>query len=267
VIAEEQLPERFRKIIDEEVENFDKPKTIIDARKIPATTDIPLDDPNTWIRIPDVICVYVDMKDSTKLSAGNTDSVLAGAYQLFTGTVVRLFDEFDAPYIDVRGDGAFALFDRDQTHRALAAAVTAKTFVHEEFIPALANRCDEKVGSHVGIDRRQLLVKRIGFRRHAGRTDRQNEVWAGRTVNMAAKLASRSADNEILVSGRYHKTITSEKALRSCGCPIGEKVDLWTKVDVSEDERFDFKTAYSLKSNWCPTHGREFCESLLRADS
>ena len=57
---------------------------------------------------------FVDMKGSTQLSATNHEKSTAGAYQLFTGTAVRLFDAFDAPYINVRGDGVFALFDQDR---------------------------------------------------------------------------------------------------------------------------------------------------------
>jgi len=271
VLGEQQLPERFRNIIDEEQRIFERPRRISPARKIPDTTSIPLDDPTAWVKVPDVICVFIDMMNSTKLSADTAEHAVAGAYRLFTGTVVRLLDEFDAPYIDVRGDGAFALFNRDQTHRALAAAVTAKTFIDEEFVPSVRNHLDADVGSHIGIDQRLLYVRKIGFRRYGGRTDRQNEVWAGRTVNMAAKLASKSLHNQVLVSERFYRNLSNEKPLKSCGCEsgryTGNKTDLWTKVDLSEDKRFDFKTAYLLRSSWCRNHGREFCESMLRADS
>jgi class 3 adenylate cyclase len=136
------------------------------------------------------------MMGSTKLSAEAHDNSTAGAYQLFTGTAVRLFSEFEAPYIDVRGDGVFALFNSDQPYRALAAAVTFKTFAREEFTPRIKEKTEQAVGSHLGIDQKTVLVRKLGLKRHAERTDRQNEVWAGKPVNMAAKLASISEDND-----------------------------------------------------------------------
>ena len=68
------------------------------------------------------------MLGSTQFSASTHENATAGAYQLFTGTAVAIFDSFEASYIDVKGDGVFALFNGDQPYRALAAAVTFKTF-------------------------------------------------------------------------------------------------------------------------------------------
>ena len=213
-----------------------------------------------------MICVFVDMTNSTALSAATHDRRTAGAYQLFTDTAVRLFDKFEAPYIDVRGDGVFALFDSGQSYRALAAAVSFRTFASEEFTPRLKADTDLELKAHVGIDRKTVLVKKLGLRKYGGRTDRQNEVWAGKPVNMAAKLATLAEPGELLVSDRYYNTIPDERARLSCGCPSGEKLLLWAEVGLAEDARFDFDKAHRLKSCWCPTHGDEYCESVLKLD-
>jgi class 3 adenylate cyclase len=148
----------------------------------------------------------------------------------------------------------------------LAAAVTFRTFASEEFIPLIKDKTELNVGSHVGIDMRTVLVRKIGFKRYKDRSDRQNEVWAGRPVNMAAKLSNESNDRELLASDRFFKKLTSRYALKSCGCPNIEISDLWSEKDVSEDDRFDFDTAYSLSSVWCSRHGKEFCTKLLGED-
>lgn len=83
---------------------------------------------------------------------------------------------------------------------------------------------------------------------------------------MAAKLASESGDNELLASARFFEKLSSRYALKSCGCPNDEVVDLWSEKDVEEDDRFDFDTAYTLGSIWCKTHGRDFCSNLLADD-
>jgi len=89
-------------------------------------------------------------------------------------------------------------------------------------------------------------------------------------VNMASKLASRTIDGEMLVSERFYASITDNYARYSCGCQNGQetstKAHLWTQVDVSVDPKFDFKSAYCLKSYWCPKHGNEYCERLLKLD-
>lgn len=213
-----------------------------------------------------MICVFVDMKGSTQLSATTHDTGTAGAYQLFTGTAVRLFHAFDSPYIDVRGDGVFALFNQDQVYRAIAAAVTFKTFAYEVFAPKIKEMTSLVIGAHIGIDRKTVLVRKIGLKRHGDRSDRQNEVWAGKPINMASKLAAMGDANTLFASDRYYEWITDEHIRKSCGCPTVEKKDLWQAVDVSEDPKFDFHTAYKLTSNWCSTHGKEYCDAILALD-
>jgi len=269
MIAEDQLPQQYRDVIDQQVQIFNQGRSVTVRNSIPDTNEIPLDNQRLWLRIPDVICVYADMKGSTRLSAETHDSNTAGAYQLYTGTAVRLFHAFEAPYVDVRGDGAFALFNADQPYRALAAAVSIKTFAREIFAPEIRKLTGVDIGSHIGIDQRTVLVRRIGLRRAGGRTDRQNEVWAGKPVNMASKLAALAEHDELLVSDRYFSNLEDEHALMSCGCKDGEpaeKVPLWTKVDLSENPTFDFDIAYKLTSRWCPKHGNEYCEAILSLD-
>ena len=267
MVGTNQVPNRFKEIMDDELSIFKETPSITLINSIPDTTAIPIEKKTHWFRIPDVVCVFVDMLGSTKLSAQKYDQTTARAYRLFTGTAVRLFSQFESPYIDLKGDGVFALFDSGQVHRALASAVTFKTFAKEEFTPRVQKQTDVMVGCHIGIDQKTVLVRKLGFKRYRGRTDRQNEVWAGRPVNMASKLASMSKDNELIVSDRFFSNIKSEKALKSCGCPSGTKTDLWSELDVDSDKKFDFSKAYLLKSWWCPTHGSEYCEEILKADA
>lgn len=265
-IFKTQMPQQFKAVIDEQLKVYNSGRSVTVVKEIPDTTQIPIGDQTHWLRIPNVICVYVDMMGSTKLSAESHDKSTAGAYQLYTGTAVRLFHEFGAPYIDVRGDGVFALFNEDQPYAALAAAVTFKTFAKEEFVPKIRETTNVEVGSHIGIDQKTVLVRKLGLKRSGGRTDRQNEVWAGKPVNMAAKLASISDDDELLASDRFFERLKDEHALYTCGCPNGEKDYLWIQKNLGQDSRFDFNTSYSLGSVWCPTHGSEFCEAMIELD-
>jgi len=265
-ITKKQMPKEFIDIIEEERGLYEEGTSVTTQNDIPDTDKIPLDKPRLWLRIPDVICVYVDMMNSTQLSATKHDKSTAAVYRFYTHTAVRIFHEFESPYIDVRGDGVFALFNKNQPYRALAAAVTFKTFAKEVFVPTVNDSTECDIGSHMGIDQKTVLVRRMGLRRASGRTDRQNEVWAGKPVSMAAKLGSLTADSELLISDRYFKNLKDSLATKSCGCPSGKQVDLWEEVDVSEDDRLDFDRAYVLKSVWCGTHGKEYCEAIRDLD-
>lgn len=269
-IKEEQMPELYRKVIGEQIEVYKEGPSITRKNQIPDTSDIPIENKQHWLRIPDVICVFVDMKNSTGLSASKYANTTARFYHLFTGTAVRLFSEFKAPYIDVRGDGVFALFNKDQPFRAIAAAVTFKTFAEKEFTPRIKDKVEVEIGTHVGIDQRIVLVRKLGLKSYGGRTDRQNEVWAGKPVNMASKLASISGERELIVSERFFENIQHNLVLKSCGCkdgePTGEKEDLWEEKDLSDDKRFDYNSCQVLKSRWCERHGKDYCEKILNLD-
>lgn len=262
-------PEPIQDIIDEETGHFQSSVSITERGTIPDTGLIPLVNPTAWMKIPDIIACFVDMEGSTKLSATTHPNTTAKCYRYFTQTAVKIFHEMESPYIDVRGDGVFALFDSNRPHTALAAVVSFKTFVAKEFTPRVKEATNgEVISGHYGIDCRTVLVRKMGLKIADGRTDRQNEVWAGKPVNMASKLASRSEENKVWISDRFHKLLTGDRALNSCGCgdQTGTRSSLWTKVDVSDDDRFDFDTAYVLGSNWCPTHGKEYLRDIVRYD-
>jgi class 3 adenylate cyclase len=270
MIKADQIPATYKEEIDEQIAIFEERRTFEERKEIPDTKEIPIVDKGRWFRIRSVISVFVDMKGSTQLSASTRESDTAGAYQLFTGTGVALFDKFEAPYIDIKGDGVFALFNSGQEYRALCAAVTFKTFAREEFIPRINAKTGLSLGCHIGIDQKIVLVRKLGLKRYSDRSDRQNEVWAGKPVNMVSKLASLAQDNEVFVSDRFYEKITDQRARLSCGCsggqPGNQKAPLWTEFDLSNDTRFDFDKAYVLKSPWCERHGKEYCEALLRLD-
>ncbi len=266
-ISNSQMPNFLLELIDKQIDIYNQGRSVTQYNEIPDTTTIPIKNPSHWFKIPDVICVYVDMLGSTKLSAVKQDKGTAGAYQLFTNTAVLMFHEMDAPYIDVRGDGVFALFNSNQVYRAFVSAISFKTFAQLEFVARLEQLTSSKVGCHIGIDQKTVLVRKVGLTRKNGRSDRQNEVWAGKPVNMASKLASMGESNQLFVSDRYFQNLTDDKARISCGCPDGIKKNLWQDVDVSSKNLFDFSKGYFIESNWCSTHGKEYFEALLNLDS
>ncbi len=109
-------------------------------------------------------------------------------------------------------------------------------------------------------------MRKLGLKTHAERTDRQNEVWAGKPVNMASKLAAMGKAGDLLVSDRYYEKIDHRLVRKSCGCNGGPQ-DLWKEVDVAEDTKFDFDKAYRLDSSgWCAACGQAFYAAILKLD-
>ncbi len=90
----------------------------------------------------------------------------------------------ESPYIDVRGDGVFALFDYNKAHTALAAVVSFKTFVAKEFTPRVKDATGGLViGGHYGIDCKTVLVRKMGLKSQAGaRTGRTRSGLANRLI-------------------------------------------------------------------------------------
>jgi class 3 adenylate cyclase len=261
-----QLPQDIIDIIEKQEQKFKKIVTTKSVDQIPEkSSDYPSEASDKWLKIEDVICVYVDMKNSTQFSASSHGATTGKIYTLFTGTAVRIFKKFGASYIDIRGDGVFGLFDKSKVHSALASAVTMKTFSQEVFVPKVqAKKADFDTGIHIGIDQRTLLASKIGLNKTKDKTDMFNEVWAGKAVNFASKIASYSTNNEVFVSEQYYRNIKCRKALMSCSC--GDEVSLWNEVDTSWESKVPVDKLYKLESNWCKVHGAEYLQEIIEAD-
>ena len=231
-----------------------------------------------WLQIPNVTAVFVDLKRSTELSADSTPKTSAFAYTYFVRAMAVILDRFGSNYIDIHGDGVFGLFSGPQSDfYAVASAITARSQIERDIAVRFENdtSTDWKLTAGVGIDRGTLLVRRLGLR-----GTKQNEVWAGKPVNMAAKLSSVACSNQVVVSDRVFSRYQNASYIRrrallwTCGCSedaqgdgldasIGETEYLWTAEPAPSEMGLDFDQLYRLKSKWCCVHGAEFCETLV----
>lgn len=233
-----------------------------------------------WQQIANVTAVFADLNRSTELSASDNPKDVAFAYTYFIRAMTVSLERFSAKYVDIHGDGVFGLFSgRGSMFDATACAITMRTLVENEvsqrFLEDAAS--DWELTAGIGIDRGTLLVRRLGLR-----GTKQNEVWAGKPLNMAAKLSSLSSGNQVIVSDRMFARYQNFSELRqrallySCGCndngrvrgrgldaPKGTTTYLWNKERVPQNLGFDFLDLYRLRTKWCDHHGTEFCEALI----
>ena len=231
-----------------------------------------------WLRVPNVTAVFADLKGSTALSTSVSPEVAAIAYTYFTRAMIVILERFSAGYVEIQGDGIFGLFagKRSMFHAA-ACAITMRSQVEEivavRFKRDASVQWNLKVG--VGVDRGTLIVRQLGLR-----GTKLNEVWAGKPVNVAAKLSSVAGPNQVAVSDRLFAGYEGAARIRqkaliwSCGCEgrnhgaglsavPNQMSKLWMKQAPPEDLGLDFGRVYTRKSGWCERHGAEFCEAIL----
>lgn len=224
-----------------------------------------------WKKIPDVVVVAADLKDSTKLSFRRHAQSSARLYEAVTGNMVRIADEFEPEFVAIQGDGLFALYHGDDAYRrGLCAAITIKSFSEHELVPAIEDSMGAqfpKTGLKVGMDAGILAVKNVGIR------GTNEPVWAGKPVNWATKCAGAAERNQLIVTRKvFQKFENNDYVTHSCGCgknAEGEQIPntktpdaLWTDTQVTKLPEGDFDCKL-LKSNWCPTCGDEFCNAIL----
>jgi class 3 adenylate cyclase len=217
-----------------------------------------------WHKLTDAVAVVVDLKNSTKLGTGKRAASTASIYEASTGGAVKIFDRFDADFLAIQGDGAFALFWGERRYeRALCAGITVKTFSG-----AMVRRLETKwpdipeTGFKVGIASGRLLAKRVGTPRNPAQ---QEPVWAGKAVNYAAKAAQGADRDELIVTGSVWDVVQGIDYLAvSCPCGTGPSLDIWADAVIERLPDGDIEAqGRVLTASWCDTHGEDYCAAVL----
>jgi class 3 adenylate cyclase len=222
-----------------------------------------------WIKVPDIVAVVADLKNSTKLGTGKRAASTASIYQAATGGIVETFDQFDADFIQIQGDGAFALFWGDRRYeRAMCAAITIRTF-SDDLVQRLESKWPTIVqtGFKLGVASQRVLVKRIGTPRNPAQ---QEPVWAGKPVNYAAKAAQSADRHQVIVTGSVWDKISGNDYLTiSCGCDgngnlANPATTIWEDMTIERlPENEPEREGRRLVAPWCKIHGPEFCAAIL----
>jgi class 3 adenylate cyclase len=192
------------------------PVDIEEVEEFPASDDIYVEK-RTWKKIENVVVVAADLKGSTKLNFNKYAQTSAQLYEAVTGNMVRIVDAFEPEFVDIQGDGLFALYHGDgRFRRALCAAITLKSFSHLELKPAIEKTMPDRfpeTGIKVGMAAGILAVKKVGVR------GTNEPVWAGKPVNWATKCAAKAERSELIVTRKaFQKFESNDYVTHSCGC-------------------------------------------------
>ncbi|MGH3854677.1 MAG: hypothetical protein ACRDR6_14500 [Pseudonocardiaceae bacterium] len=220
-----------------------------------------------WHKLRDAVAVVADLKNSTKLGTGKWAASTASIYEASTGGVVKIFDQFDADFLAIQGDGAFALFwGALRYERALCAGITVKTF-SRDMVTRLEKKWPDspETGLKVGVASSRLLAKRIGTPRNPAQ---QEPVWAGKAVNYAAKAAQGADRHELIVTGSVWDVIEKNDYLAvSCPCRLGPSLGIWTDTEIDRLPDGDPEAqGRLLTACWCDVHGEEYCAAVLTGE-
>jgi len=217
-----------------------------------------------WHKLDEAVAVVADLKGSTNLGVGKHTASTAAIYEAATGGLCQIFDQFDADFVAIQGDGAFGLFWGEQRmERAVCAGITVKTFSVKQLVPRLEKKWEDlpATGFKVGMAVSKLLVKRVGV----PRTDHQEPVWAGKAVNYAAKCAQQAEAHEMIITGTIWDFVEDNDYLAvTCPCGSGPSSSLWSDVVIDKIHEGDGERAgRRLTSCWCDVHGAEYCDAVL----
>lgn len=258
-------------VSDAAEEDLTTPVEISPARGFPAISTLPLDKNKEgkylWREIAEASVVATDLKGSTSVSYSKQNRVGARLYQASTGGCSRVMQRFAPDFVDIQGDGLFAIFAGDlHAERAMCAAISLNSFgsklakMLKDHFGADVPEMTES-GLKIGADTGLLLVKKIGVR-----GDHNEPVWAGKPVNYASKCASEVDAGAVLVTSRFFKPFLENQYVRySCGCVGGEQTadirPLWIRKSV--DVLGSDSEVREVRSAWCQDCGSDFAKAIL----
>ncbi|MFC1600341.1 hypothetical protein ACFL3T_04905 [Patescibacteria group bacterium] len=219
------------------------------------------------------VCLSIDLDKSSRHSAQRNVQTMAKLYDYFTQNIVDILntEDFRADYIDIKGDGAFGIYEGENSEKkALVAAITFKTFFEKHIQPKFKTVFDLDLHCKLAIDKNKLLVKKIGTRKH------KNEVWAGKLINNVHKIMSLAEEighvdgDPLIVSEKiyeYYKNCGNEKLTISCGCDLSGNPsvhsNLWIEHTCESNPDITDNKIYYNSSRWCKKHGDEYLQSIL----
>lgn len=229
---------------------------------------IPSAGSDTWWKVPDVVVVSFDLRNSTQLGTSRRrDTSTARIYRAAIDGAVQSLHGFDAGFIDIQGDGGFGLFwGERKVERAMCAAITIATF-SRRLVERLNRKWDDlpATGFKVGVARGRTLVKNLGTPRKPAE---QEPVWAGKPVNYATKCAQTAESQQIVVAGSVWDAIADNDLLvYTCNCAGGRSYfwedHLIDKLPDGDEEQFGRRTRLAKPLEWCPECGTATCNEIL----
>lgn len=263
-------------IFEEIGEKLDMDFDIVKKKEIPSNFKLENDE---WAQVDDVVCVYFDLSSSTNILRDYGDEISVKIFDSYIKSATRIFKNFECSYLDIQGDGGFALFSGDKhIQRAMVSAITLKTLLSKSYsgnLNDLVKKIKSKINlsSRIGVHIGKILAKKSGIRG-------ENEIlWLGGLVSVASKICGLKRENAELFKGDLGEKIKSDilkisedlyqemlqlncsdYLMKSCNC--GEMTGLWEELEF-EKNFYGVDKIYILETKWCKKCGDTFSKAIL----
>lgn len=271
-----EMPEIYN-FIDELISASDERFEKFEIKEITSITDI---DRDAYLEKPvwmggdtKFVCLFIDLDQSSKMSFKRQVQTMAKLYDSFTQNIVDVFKHprIGADYIDIKGDGAFGIFEGEKAaYKAFYCALTFKELFFKYISPKFSYG-DVQLGCKMGIHKDKLLVKKIGKRGARN----YNEVWAGRLINNASKLAAETKNIDlkdrnsgtILLSEEVYADFKGHKnyGFYSCCDGKGNTASAGQEIfrrEVCKSEDVLGEYFYYTLTTWCRYHSDNFISQI-----
>lgn len=133
-------------------------------------------------------CVlYVDIRDSSKISSSKKPRTLAKIYSSFVYSMIQAGKYFGGHIRNIVGDRVMVVFDQANCfQRAVDTAVLMNTTCQHVLNKRVK---DSEFKAGIGIDYGKMLITKTGIIKHASEKEfHRSLVWLGRPANVASKL-------------------------------------------------------------------------------
>lgn len=142
-------------------------------------------------------CVlYVDIRDSVKLSAAKRPGTLTKIYSSFVRSMVECGKYYGGHIRNIIGDRVMVVFDQDNCfENAVNTAVLMNTVCKKILNKRFSNYTDLQCG--IGIDYGPMLITKTGtIKQGTEKEFYRSLVWLGRPANVASRLTDIAAKKE-----------------------------------------------------------------------
>lgn len=157
-------------------------------------------------------CVlYVDMRDSTQISASKKTKTLAKIYSSFVKSMLKAARYYDGHVRNIIGDRVMVVFDQEDCFKNAVDTAILINSINEYILNKHIKSINFKCG--IGIDYGTMLITKAGAIKRNSETEfYRSLVWLGKPANIASKLTdvankqTLTTENKIC-QGNYYKSI------------------------------------------------------------
>lgn len=133
-------------------------------------------------------CVlYVDIRDSAKISAAKQPRTLAKMYSSFVRSMIECARYYGGHVRNIIGDRVMVVFDKEDCFKKAADTAVLMNSVSQYILNKRIKSIDFKCG--IGIDYGKMLITKSGAIRHGAEKEfYRTLVWLGKPANTASRL-------------------------------------------------------------------------------